>query len=636
MFKSEKTRRLAIILGIAFVVIYSTLFLMIQAGYSEDKFSSIGDTVLSVLSPIIMGGVIAYILNPILRFFETKIFRKMKRPRLRRALSVFLTYLLVLLLLIGLFSAIIPQLVSSVQEFGSNINNYASAIQTALVSGFDNLNQYIDAHPSIRNLLENMGVYTWIGQIIEEDTAETLPPVSDGTDLPISSDTVPELPSESLPEVTVPATDVTDPDLAGNTLPDPSESVGTDNSASTDTGSDISPDSSTKDPFGVFEEPSDESLTQKHELSFEAFSEFIMNKLSEFSVSFGESLESLMNSLIGLGFSFVNFIKNTILGIFISIYLLLGKERVGAQCKRLVVAFFPKKASDTILRITKRSDRTAGRFIMGTLIDAVFVAFVTFFALKIFDIKYALLIAIIIGFTNMIPFFGPFIGGIPSALLLLIDDITTIVNNPGEPAHFSCITFIILMLIIQQIDGNIINPRVIGNSTGLSSLGVLLSVTVMSGFFGFFGMLLGVPVAAIIIGIGKEITEHLLKKKKLPVALAEYYSKNSMVPPETPEEELEHQEHTAFYRWAMRIHEKLRHVFRKLLYRKHGKSKSLRMWVKMKLGVRKVKHKVNHTIHPDQNKHHNAKKESTSESSESDDKNDNDDDSEDVENESGS
>lgn len=623
MFKSEKTKRLAIIFGIAFVVIYSTLFLMIQAGYSDDRFSSIGKTVLSVLSPVIAGGVIAYILNPILRFFEKVIFKKMNRPRLRRGLSLLLTYLLVLLLLIGLFSAIIPQLVSSIQEFGSNLGNYASAMQTALVSGFDNLNQYIDEHPSVRELLENMGVYAWIGQIIEEDTAETLPPVTEGTDLPISSDSLPETPpSESDPEVTIPATDVTDPDSAGQTLPAPS-----------DTAVDSSENTVSGDPFDIFEEPSDESLTQKHELSFEAFSEFIMKKLSQLSVSFGESIEGFIDSLIGLGFSFLNFIKNTILGIFISIYLLLGKERVGAQCKRLISALFPKKAADTILRITKRSDHTAGRFIMGTLIDAVFVAIVTLIALTIFDIKYALLIAIIIGFTNMIPFFGPFIGGIPSALLLLIDDITTMVNNPDEPARFTCITFIILMLIIQQIDGNIINPRVIGNSTGLSSLGVLLSVTIMSGFFGFFGMLLGVPVAAIIIGIVKEITEYLLKKKKLPVALAAYYEKNSMVPPETPEEELEHQEHTAFYRFAMRIHEKLRHFFRKLLYRNHGKSRSLKMWVKMKLGIRSVKHKVNHTIHPDHNKRSDFA--DPSENSEGDDSSEEDPkDSEDAENDS--
>lgn len=594
MFKNEKTKKIAIICGVAFIVIYSTLFLMIQAGYSDDRFSSIGKTILSVLSPIIAGGIIAYILNPILRFLEHVIFRKMKRPRLRRAICVFLTYLLVLLLLIGLFSAIIPQLVSSVQEFGSNINNYASAMQTALVAGFDSLNEYIDDHPSVRNLLENMGVYAWMGQIIEEDSASSESAPSEDPALSTSPE---------IPEVTVPADDNT---VTDSTLSDSTSLLEGENATSPEgenTQIDTSaPDLTQEDPAGTYEEPTDEDLSQKNELSFEMFSQFIFNKLGQFSDSLGAGISSLMDSLLGLGISFLIFLKNVILGIFISIYLLLGKERVGAQCKRLVSAIFPEKAAKTILRITKRSDRTAGRFVMGTLIDAVFVAIVTLIALSIFDIKYALLIAIIIGFTNMIPFFGPFIGGIPCALLLLIDDITTMVNSPDEPVRFTCVTFVLLMLIIQQIDGNIINPRVIGNSTGLSSLGVLISVTVMSGFFGFFGMLLGVPVAAILIGIVKEITEYLLKRKKLPVALAAYYSQHSMLPPETPEEELEYQEHTAFYRFAMRVHEKIRHLFRKLLYRNHGESRSLKMWVKMKLGVRSVKKKVNHTIHPDHTK----------------------------------
>ena len=592
MFKSEKAKRIAIICSAAFIVIYSTLFLMIQAGFSDDRFSSSWKSVLSVLSPILAGAIIAYILNPILRFFEKVIFKKMKHPRLRRAICVFLTYLLILLLLIGLFSAIIPQVVSSIREFGSNINNYASAMQTALIAGFDSLNEYIDNHPSIKNLLENMEVYTWIGQIIEEDA------VSPDSTLPED----PTLSSTSeIPEVTEPVNDKISND---STISNDSSLVENENTLSPEEEDSVQLDTSASDltqtdPVDTYPEPSDESLSQKHELSFEAFSQFIFDKLGEFSISLDEGISTLMDSLLGLGISFLTFLKNAILGIFISIYLLLGKERVGAQCKRLVSALFPEKAAKTILRITKRSDRTAGRFVMGTLIDAVFVAIVTLTALSIFDIKYALLIAIIIGFTNMIPFFGPFIGGIPSALLLLIDDITTIVNNPDEPARFTCVTFVILMLIIQQIDGNIINPRVIGNSTGLSSLGVLISVTVMSGFFGFFGMLLGVPVAAIIIGIVKEITEYLLKRKKLPVALASYYSQHSMVPPETPEEELEYQEHTAFYRFAMRVHENIRHLFRKLLYRNHGESRSLKMWVKMKLGVRSVKKKVNHTIHPD-------------------------------------
>ena len=540
MFKSDKTKRNLIVAGITFVVIYAILYLLIQGGFSVSTFSSIVENILSVAAPILTGGLIAYLLNPLLRLFERKIFKKMTRPHLRRVLSVLLVYLLVLLILIGIFSAILPQIINSVQEFGSNIGNYATSLQSTVSSLFDDLNQYIDDHPSVRNLLESMRIYDWIGKIVEEEAEVVVP---DGTDIP--ADTIDPL------------------------LPD---------------GSDT--------------EPSPD-LSTKHELSFEAFSDFLMEKVASLSSVFAEYITKLANSLLDLGFSFFNFLKNIVLGIFISIYLLLSKERVGAQLKRFAYAIFPTKAAEEALRITKYSDRTVGRFLLGTIIDAVIVSIVTLILLTICDIKYALLIALIIGITNMIPFFGPFLGAIPSALLLLIDDITVILNNPGEPAHFSFITFIIIVLVIQQIDGNIIAPRVIGNSTGLSSLGVILSVTIMSGLFGFFGMLLGVPIAAIVIGLGKEIIEKRLEKKNLPIPLAEYYSENCMVPPETPEEEQEHHEHTAFYRWLVRLREKIRHLFRRMLYRNHGKSKSLRMWVKMKLSVRSVKHKINHTIHRD-------------------------------------
>jgi len=544
MFKSDKTKKTLIIAGVVFVIIYALLYLLIQGGFSVSTFSGIISTILSVLAPILTGALIAYLLNPFLKLFERKVFKKMKRPRLRRALSVLFTYILVLLLLIGMFSAILPQVINSVQEFGSNIDNYAVALQAAVASSFDDLNRYIDDHPSVRNLLESMRIYDWIGRIVEDD--------------------------ETSVDTTVPSTDteVTPPETSVETSPD------------------------TPPP----------DLSTKHELSFEAFSEFLMEKVSSLSSVFTEYIAKLANSLLDLGFSFFNFLKNIILGIFISIYLLSSKERVGAQCKRFIYAIFPRKSAEEVLRIAKYSDRTVGRFLLGTIIDAVIVSIVTLILLTFFNIKYALLIALIIGITNMIPFFGPFIGAIPSALLLLIDDITVIINNPGEPAHFSFITFIILVLVIQQIDGNIINPRVIGNSTGLSSLGVILSVTIMSGFFGFFGMLLGVPVAAIFIGLGKEIIEKQLAKKNLPIPIADYYSAHSMVPPETPEEEQEHHEHTAFYRWLIRVRDKIRHLFRKRLYRNHGKSKSLRMWVKMKLGVRSVKHKVSHTIHHEPSK----------------------------------
>jgi hypothetical protein len=204
--------------------------------------------------------------------------------------------------------------------------------------------------------------------------------------------------------------------------------------------------------------------------------------------------------------------------------------------------------------------------------------------------EYPLLISVIVGVTNVIPFFGPFIGAIPSALLIFIDDITRIINETptGDPYRFKCITFIILVLVIQQIDGNIINPRISGNSTGLSSLGVVVSITIMSDLFGFFGMLLGVPVAAIIVGLVKELLEKLLEKKQLPLALSAYYSKHARIPPEDEEEIDDAHKNTAFYRWMVSVGEKIRHGFRWLMY--HSGSLPLKVWISIKLFFRKIHH----------------------------------------------
>lgn len=569
MFKSEKQKRFVITLAIVFVVIYALLYLMIQAGYSAVSFKSLISTIFSALTPVLMGGVIAYLLNPILKLFELKILKKISRPKLRRGLSILLTYLLVLLLIVGLFAAILPQIISSIQDFGSNINNYTSAMQTAIEALFDDLNVYIDNHPSVRNLLETMRIYDWIGSIVEDDLSKIETP-GDIDKEPVSSDTEAgdelenETKEETSPEESTPSTD------------------------SSETFSEA-------DSF--FSEDYENNASEKLELSFEAFSAFLMTKLQDFSDSLVETLGSLAFWLIDFGVAFLTFLKNIILGIFISIYLLFSKERVGAQFKRMLAAFLPKNASDELLRICQYSNRTLTNSIFGTLIDSTIVGLLTGLLLQFFGIKYALLIALIVGITNVIPLFGPFIGAIPSVILLFIHDISLIIEHPNEPARFSSFTFIILILIIQQIDGNIINPHVLGNTTGLSSLGVVLSIIIMSSLFGFFGMLLGVPVAAILIGIGKELTEKILAKKRLPVAVADYYAPNSPMPPETPEEEVRQHAHTALYRSLQFFLEKLRHVFRKILYRNHGKSKSLKMWVNMKLGVRSIRHKVSHTLH---------------------------------------
>ena len=158
-----------------------------------------------------------------------------------------------------------------------------------------------------------------------------------------------------------------------------------------------------------------------------------------------------------------------------------------------------------------------GGYFTGVLIDAIFVGVITFIALIIFGVPYASLVAVIVAITNVIPIFGPFLGAIPSAFIIFI----------SEPSK--AIVFIILILVIQQIDGNIIAPRILGNSTGMSSLAVIVAITIMGSIFGFMGMLIGVPVFAVIIALIKELVEERLAMKELPVETSHYYPKNSFI-----------------------------------------------------------------------------------------------------------
>ena len=182
-------------------------------------------------------------------------------------------------------------------------------------------------------------------------------------------------------------------------------------------------------------------------------------------------------------------------------------------------AFFSKGKCDAIYDWFSFADRTFGGFIIGKILDALFMMFVCSIAFSIAKIPYAILIAVVIGLFNIIPFFGPFIGVIPSALIILI----------ASPDKF--LLFIILVLVIQQIDANIVEPKIVGSRTGLSSLGVIVAILIMNGYFGLLGMFFGVPIFAILYSLVQKYIDIKLTKKELDTDLADYYSENSIVDP---------------------------------------------------------------------------------------------------------
>ena len=217
-------------------------------------------------------------------------------------------------------------------------------------------------------------------------------------------------------------------------------------------------------------------------------------------------------------------IIDIIVGVIVCIYVLLSKEKYAAGGRKLAYATFERRRAKKLLQLVKYTHNHFGGFIVGKIIDSAIIGVLSFIVFTIFDMPYTTLISVVIGVTNVIPFFGPFIGAIPCALLILLVD------------PVKAIVFSILILAIQQLDGNVIGPKVLGDSTGMDSFMVIFAILFAGGLFGITGVILGVPVFATLFGIIKDVCDKSLKRKSLPVKLSAY---NSLEVDESGEEEQE-------------------------------------------------------------------------------------------------
>lgn len=204
-------------------------------------------------------------------------------------------------------------------------------------------------------------------------------------------------------------------------------------------------------------------------------------------------------------------IYNLIIGIIVSVYILSNMEGFKAGAKRLLYSLFRLETAEKLREGIAFTDQTFMGFINGKLLDSAIIGLICYIVCAILNMPYALLVSVIVGVTNIIPFFGPFIGAIPSAVIILM------VSPP------KCLIFIIFIIILQQLDGNIIGPKILGNSIGINGFWVMFSIILGAGLFGFWGMLLGVPVFVVIYtAIGSVITRRL-KENDLPSDGSEYY-----------------------------------------------------------------------------------------------------------------
>ena len=232
---------------------------------------------------------------------------------------------------------------------------------------------------------------------------------------------------------------------------------------------------------------------------------------------FGEAITyiiTLISNLVPVIGNFIvgatSSILNIIIGIIISIYILIDKEKFMALGKKIVYALCSEEKAKFILRLATQSNMTFSRFIGGKILDSFIIGLLTFVILTIFKMPYILLISVIVGVTNIIPFFGPFIGGIPAAIIILF------------VSPIQALWFVVIIIVIQQIDGNIIGPKILGDSIGISAFWILFSLLVAAKFMGFVGMVIGVPLFAIFYSIIKEIVEERLRKKGLPIETEKY------------------------------------------------------------------------------------------------------------------
>ena len=361
------------------------------------KFSVISGVLASfanVIAPVTWGIVIAYIVNPMMKFFERvfgKCFERKKAHRkLVRSLSVAFGLLTLLAVLFAIVAVLLPQVVESVIGLARNFNSYLNNFESWIY-------KFVEDYPDIYSFVQT-----------QFDNLQ--PKLTD-----FINDLVPKL---------------------------------------------------------------------------------------------GEIAVKLKDGALG----FIGGLSDFIIGFIVAIYLLFSKEKFIAQMRKLVAAVLPEGGKNAVYSIAARTNKMLGGFISGKLIDSTIIGILTFICMSIMKMDFVALISVVVGVTNIIPFFGPFIGAIPSALLLLV------------AAPRQVIPFVIFIFILQQFDGNILGPKILGDSTGLSPFWVMFAIFVGGGMFGFAGMILGVPIFAVIYSLVRDFVNYLLERRGLSTRTLDYCS----------------------------------------------------------------------------------------------------------------
>lgn len=380
--------------GLTAVAVVCTILLFYDIVFRHSIILVYLNKLIAILAPVLYGFAMAYLLTPVVNWFERTIFRHggSRAPaKWLRALSILLTWLVVLALLYALMSVLLPELYKSLMQLAANGEKYYKTI-VAWIQGL---------------LEDNPDFAVWVSNAINEYYQDALTWLSE----------------KLMPQLQV-------------------------------------------------------------------------------------AVQAVTGGLLGI----FTFVKNLLIGIIVSVYLLATKEHFAAIGCKLTYTALPENRAAWFIRGVKATNRIFSGFVRGKLLDSLIIGILCFFFSSLFQFPYAPLVSVVVGVTNVIPFFGPFLGAIPSAFLILLD------------SPIKCLYFIIFILALQQFDGNILGPKILGDSTGISSFWVIVAILVGGGLFGVLGMFLGVPFFACVYAGIRNYSAYRLRKKGLPTATAAYAS----------------------------------------------------------------------------------------------------------------
>ncbi len=261
--------------------------------------------------------------------------------------------------------------------------------------------------------------------------------------------------------------------------------------------------------------------------SFGSASTFVIDIVEDYVMP---QLNNLVAGLTSGVFIVVKGVYNILIGMIVAVYVLYNRVTFGAHMKKIAYCVFSVEASEKIIAGVNFADRVFNGFLSGKILDSAIIGIMCYVFCAIVNMPYALLVSVIVGVTNVIPFFGPFIGAVPSALIVFME------------SPWMCLVFVIFVILLQQFDGNFLGPKILGNSVGINGFWIMFSIIVGSGLFGFMGMLLGVPVFVLIYTFFTNLVNRKLQRSGLPNE-TEVYSNMSHIDPDTGEiVELDNQE----------------------------------------------------------------------------------------------